>query len=165
MTFLNNAELENAISRGLLVAVEYTVNQVKNENESSINEEVYGAYSPSWYERTQDFLNAWETQTSGGGSHVEGEMYYEPGDIGIGDVENGQHVSIITGSSQAESMPAILYQGGMGCVPRPTHRDAWKNLDRKLTNTEIRSIFEAGLSASGMPWKRKTGSITVTKTR
>lgn len=165
MVYLNEVDLVNAISRGLLVAVEHTISKVKSENQDSIEEEVYGAYSPSWYERTQDFLNAWETETSGGAGHVEGEMYYESGDIGIGDADSGQHVSVVTGASQAGSMPAILYQAGMGCVPRPTHRDAWKNLDRKLTNSEIRQIFEEGLSASGMPWKRKTGAITVTKTR
>lgn len=165
MIFLNNADLVNAISRGLLVAVTHTVERIKGENEDAINEEIYDSASPTWYEETFDFLNAWETKASGGGGHVEGEMYYESSYLGIGDIENGQHVSVVTGTSQAENMPYILYQGGMGCIQRPTNRDAWKNLDKKLTNRAIRGIFEEGLSASGMPWKRKTGAITVTKTR
>lgn len=165
MIFLNNVDLVNAISRGLLVAVNHTVERVREENEDSINEEIYDVASPAWYEETFDFLNAWETKVSGGAGHVEGEMFYEPSNLGIGDIENGQHVSVITGASQVENMPYILYQGSMGCIQRPTHRDAWKNLDKKLTNRAIRGIFEEGLSASGMPWKRKTGAITVTKTR
>ncbi len=92
-------------------------------------------------------------------------MFYDSSQIGLGDIYNGQHVSVVDGSSQAENMPYILYQGGMGCIQRPTNRDAWKNLDKKLTNRAMRGIFEEGLSASGMPWKRKTGAITVTKTR
>lgn len=165
MIFLNNADLVNAISRGLLVAVGHTMTRIGDENTNSINEEVYDVASPTWYEETFDFLNAWDTKTSGGGGHVEGEMFYNSSHIGLGDIDNGQHVSVVNGASQAENMPYILYQASMGCIQRPTHRDAWKNLDRKLTNRAMRGIFEEGLSASGMPWKRKTGAITVTKTR
>lgn len=165
MIFFNEAELANQISRGLVVAVRHTIDKVDEMNSDSINEEVYDSASPTWYNRTLDFLNAWETKVSGGGHYVSGEMYFESGNIGLGDMENGQHVSVVDGSSQAENMPELLYQAGMGCIPRPTHRDAWKNLDKKLTNRAMRSIFEDGLNASGMQWKRKTGSITVTKTK
>ena len=165
MTFLNNADLVNAISRGLLVAVEHTVTRIGEENTNAINEEIYDAASPTWYEETFDFLNAWDTKVSGGSGHVVGEMFYDSSQIGLGDTDNRQHVSVVTGASQAENMPHILYQASMGCIPRPTHRDAWRNLDSKLTNRAMRGIFEEGLSASGMPWKRKTGAITVTKTR
>lgn len=165
MVYLNEADLVNAISRGLLVAVQHTVGRIREENTNSINEEIYDSASPTWYEETFDFLNAWDTKVSGGAGHVEGEMFYDSSQIGLGDIYNGQHVSVVNGSSQAENMPYILYQGGMGCIQRPTNRDAWKNLDKKLTNRAMRGIFEEGLSASGMPWKRKTGAITVTKTR
>lgn len=165
MVYLNEADLVNAISRGLLVAVQHTIGRIGEENTNSINEEIYDSASPTWYEETFDFLNAWDTKASGGAGHVEGEMFYDSSQIGLGDVYNGQHVSVVDGSSQAENMPYILYQGGMGCIQRPTNRDAWKNLDKKLTNRAMRGIFEEGLSASGMPWKRKTGAITVTKTR
>lgn len=165
MVYLNEADLVNAISRGLLVAVKHTVERIGEENTEAINEEIYDSASPVWYEETFDFLNAWDTKASGGGGHVEGEMFYDSSQIGLGDIYNGQHVSVVDGSSQAENMPYILYQGGMGCIQRPTNRDAWKNLDKKLTNRAMRGIFEEGLSASGMPWKRKTGAITVTKTR
>lgn len=165
MVYLNEADLVNAISRGLLVAVKHTVERIGEENTESINEEIYDSASPTWYEETFDFLNAWDTKASGGAGHVEGEMFYDSSQIGLGDIYNGQHVSVVDGSSQAENMPYILYQGGMGCIQRPTNRDAWKNLDKKLTNRAMRGIFEEGLSASGMPWKRKTGAITVTKTR
>lgn len=165
MVYLNEVDLVNAISRGLLVAVQHTVGRIREENTNSINEEIYDSASPTWYEETFDFLNAWDTKVSGGAGHVEGEMFYDSSQIGLGDIYNGQHVSVVNGSSQAENMPYILYQGGMGCIQRPTNRDAWKNLDKKLTNRAMRGIFEEGLSASGMPWKRKTGAITVTKTR
>ena len=165
MKFTTEQQLQNEITKGLIVAVTYTVKKIKEENTDVINQDVYGVYSPSWYERTMDFLNAWDTETSGGGGHVEGEMYYEPGYIGVGDSESGQHVSVVDGSSQAQNMPELLYQAGMGCIQRPTNRDAWKSLDSILSNSAIRQIFEDGLSLSGMDWKRKTGAITVSKSR
>lgn len=165
MIFLNEVDLTNAITRGLITAVMHTVGRIKEFNTDSINSVVYDSYSPDWYDRTDDFKNAWETQTSGSGGTVNGEMYYEAGDISTGNTDNGQHVSVVTGASQAQYMPEILYQAGMGCVSRPTHRDAWKHLDSRLTNSMIRQIFEEGLNTSGMQWKRKTGAITVTKTR
>ena len=165
MAITTEDELIKKITNGLITAVEYTVNRFGEYNEESINKVVYSSYSPSWYERTMDFLNAWDTTASGGGGHAEGEMYFEPSSIGVGDMEGGQHVSIIDGSSQAQNMPELLYQSGMGCIDRPTHRDAWDDLDGILTNRTVRQIFEAGLGASGLPWKRKTGAITVTKTR
>ena len=165
MAFTTESQLRHHITRGLIIAVTHTVEKFEDENDKAIQEEVYDQADPTWYQETLDFINAWDTRVSGGGGTVEGEMYYEPSYIGVGDMENGQHVSVIDGSSQAENMPEILYQSGMGCIPRPTHRDAWKNLDKKLSNSKGRQIFEEGLNASGMEWKRKTGAITVTKTR
>lgn len=165
MIFYNETELQAAISKGLVIAVTHTVNQFLKYNKQFIQGYVYSVYSPSWYQRTSDFVNAWKTEVSGGGSSVEGEMSYEPSMIGLGDEENGQHVSVVDGSSQAENMPDILYEGGMGCIPRPTGRNAWRKLDIYLSNSTVRNIFESGLSQSGMPWKRKSGAITVTKTK
>ena len=165
MTFISESDLSSTISQGLLAAMNHTIDRILQENENTIESEVYGTYYPSWYDRTLDFLHAWATKVSGGSGHVEGEMYYDSSKIGIGDAESGQHVSVVNGSSQAGNMPELLYQAGMGCIPRPTNRDAWSELDSILTNRAIRGIFEEGLSASGMPWKRKTGAITVTKTR
>ena len=80
-------------------------------------------------------------------------------------MEDGVHASVVTGASVASVMPEVIYQWGQGCVPRPTGRDAWAALDGYLTNSTMRSIFESGLNASGLPWKRSTGGITVTKTK
>lgn len=163
MSFASESELKSHIIKGLTVAVESTVEEIHEHNEQIIEDVVYGAYSPSWYSRTGDFGNAWSTRVGGAGSAVEGEFYYNSSGMGVSSLEEGQHVSVIDGSPQTLNMPDIIYQGGMGCIQRPTNRDAWKVLDRLLTNTMIRSIFEAGLSKSGMPWKRNSGAIKVQK--
>ena len=108
-----------------------------------------------------DFKNAWDMEVGG----LEGEMYFDEGAISTGSSEDGVHASVVSGASMASVMPEIIYQWGMGCIQRPTGRDAWKALDSFLTNTQMRSLFEAGLNASGLPWKRSTGAITVTKTK
>ena len=165
MIFLNEEEITKAISNGIKIAVQHTVDTIKDENEEAILSEVYDKYSPSWYSRTYDFVDAWDTKVTGGSKSVEGEMFYESSFIGLGSQETGEHVSVVDGSSQAQNMPELLYQSAQGCIDRPTHRDAWKVLDIKLTNRHMRSIIEAGLSKSGLPWKRSRGAITVTKTK
>lgn len=165
MIFYNETELQAAISKGLVIAVTYTVGKFLEYNQKFIEGYVYGVYTPSWYHRTKDFRNAWKTEVSGGGSSVEGEMSYDSGLIGVSSAYEGQHASVVDGSSQAENMPDLIYQSGMGCIPRPTGRNAWRKLDIYLSNNTVRNIFESGLSQSGMPWKRKSGAITVTKTK
>lgn len=161
MAFLNEAELKAAITGGITIAVESTINAVHSKNEEEIDTIVYGSYAPSWYGRTMDFLNAWSTEVGG----TEGEMYYDESKVSTGSTEDGVHASVVTGASMTAVMPEVIYQWGQGCIPRPTGRDAWKALDSYLTNTQMRSLFEAGLNASGLPWKRSTGAITVTKTK
>lgn len=161
MAFLNEAELKSAITGGITIAVESTINAVHSKNEEEIDTIVYGSYAPSWYGRTNNFLNAWSTEVGG----TEGEMYYDESKISTGNKKNGRHVSVVDEASMAAVMPEVIYQWGQGCMPRPTGRDAWKALDSYLTNTQMRSLFEAGLNASGLPWKRSTGAITVTKTK
>lgn len=161
MAFLNEAELKAAITGGITIAVESTINAIHGENREQIQEVVYSSYAPSWYGRTNNFLNAWSTEVGG----TEGEMYYDESKISTGNKKDGRHVSVVDEASMAAVMPEVIYQWGQGCMPRPTGRDAWKALDSFLTNTQMRSLFEAGLNASGLPWKRSTGAITVTKTK
>lgn len=161
MAFSTEAELRQAIEGGLTTAITSTISAIHGKNEEEIDEIVYSSYAPSWYGRTYEFRNAWKTQVGG----TEGEMYFDEGAISAGGIEDGAHASVVTGDSVASAMPEVIYQWGQGCVPRPTGRDAWKALDSFLTNTQMRSLFEAGLNASGLPWKRSTGAITVTKTK
>lgn len=166
MAFSTEAELKKAIEGGLTVAIKSTVDAIHSKNKEEIEQIVYN-YSPTWYGRTENFKNAWETQVGG----LEGEMYFDEGEISTGSPDDGVHVSITksrfgdAGASMAAVMPEVIYQWGMGCIYRPTGRDAWSALDSYLTNTQMRSLFEAGLNVSGLPWKRSTGAITVTKTK
>ena len=166
MAFSTEAELKQAITGGITIAIEVTMDAIHEENKDQIQEVVY-KYPNTWYGRTNNFLNAWSTEVGG----TEGEMYYDESKISTGSPDDGVHVSIAksrfgdAGASMAAVMPEVIYQWGMGCIQRPTGRDAWEALDSVLTNTYMRSLFEDGLNASGLPWKRSTGGITVTKTK
>lgn len=162
MSFTTESELRSAIKKGLTTAVQTTVDEIHEQNEHFIDEVVYDVYSPSWYDRTGDFGNSWATKVGSAGSFVEGEFYFKP-NMNVSSQEEGQHVSVVDGSVVVNAMPEIIYQGGMGCIYRPTKRNAWKALDGFLSKSMMRSIFEMGLSRSGMPWKRSSGGISVTK--
>ena len=163
MSFTSEEELKSKIMSGLTIAVKSTVDEIHEQNENFIDEVVYDSYNPTWYNRTGNFGNAWDTTIGSAGNYVEGKFYYNPNEMMVGSPEDGVHVSVISGAPQTQNMPDIIYQGGMGCIQRPTKRDAWKALDTFLTNTMIRSIFEAGLNKSGLPWKRNRGGIKVQK--
>ena len=162
MSFITESELRSAIKHGLTIAVQSTVNEIHEQNEQFIEEVVYDAYGPSWYDRTGDFGNSWATRVGVAGSFVGGEFYYKP-EMNVSSPEEGQHISVIDGQIVVSAMPDIIYQGAMGCIYRPTKRNAWRTLDHFLSKTMMRSIFETGLTRSGMPWKRDRGGISVTK--
>lgn len=163
MSFTSEEELKKEILSGLKIAVESTIEEIHEQNENFIEEVVYNSYNPSWYDRTGDFGNSWDTTIGNAANYIEGKFYYNSNEMEVGPQETGQHVSVVTGQPVAGYMPEIIYQGKMGVIQRPTKRNAWKALDKFLTNTMIRSIFESGLRKSGMPWKRNRGSIKVQK--
>lgn len=164
MAFTSEGELRSAIMKGLTVAVQTTIDEIHKHNEEFIEDVVYNSYNPSWYERTGNFGNSWATRMGSAGSSIEGEFYYKP-EMNVSSQEEGQHISVVDGQVVVGVMPDIIYQGAMGCIRRPTNRDAWKTLDHFLNKTMMRSIFEAGLMRSGLPWKRNHGRITVRKWR
>lgn len=135
---------------------------ILTENDSTILDVVYSTYAPSSYERTGDFQEAWDTRVGTAYKTAEGEFYFRPETMTVDyDVDPPQHASVDK-NSVTQYMADILYQGAMGCIYRPTNRNAWKVLDKWLSNTKFRQIFEDGLNQSGLEWKRSNGAITKT---
>lgn len=163
MSFTSEEELKKAILPGLKIAVESTIEEIHDENEHFIEDVVYDSYNPSWYDRTGNFGNAWDTTVGSAGNYIEGKFYYNSNEMMVGTTEDGIHVSVVTGEPVVGYMPELIYQSRMGCIQRPTKRDAWKALDHFLSNSMMRSIFESGLRKSGLPWKRNRGAIKVQK--
>ena len=161
MLFLDDDSLSSAITDGLKIAVQYVVDRILEENDSTILDVVYSTYSPSVYQRTGEFQKAWDTKVSSMKKYVEGEFFYDSRELTV-DPEIGQHASVVSKDSVAEYMADILYEGAMGCIYRPTKRNAWKVLDKWLSNTKFRQIFEEGLNYAGLEWHRSIGGIDKT---
>lgn len=162
MVFLNDEELSSAAVSKLAIAVQYMMDAILTENDSTILDVVYSTYAPSSYERTGDFQEAWDTRVGTAYKTAEGEFYFRPETMTVDyDADPSQHASVDK-NSVTQYMADILYQGAMGCIYRPTNRNAWKVLDKWLSNTKFRQIFEDGLNQSGLEWKRSNGAITKT---
>ena len=162
MVFLNDEELSSAAVSKLAIAVQYMMDAILTENDSTILDVVYSTYAPSSYKRTGDFQEAWDTRVGTAYKTAEGEFYFRPETMTVDyDADPPQHASVDK-NSITQYMADILYQGAMGCIYRPTNRNAWKVLDKWLSNTKFRQIFEDGLNQSGLEWKRSNGAITKT---
>lgn len=161
MLFLDDDSLSSAITDRLKIAVQYVVDRILTENDSTILDVVYSTYAPSEYQRTGEFQKAWDTKVDSMKKYVEGEFFYDSRELTV-DPEIGQHASVVSKDSVATYMADILYEGAMGCIYRPTGRNAWKVLDQWLSNTKFRQIFEEGLSQAGLEWHRSIGGIDKT---
>ena len=161
MLFLDDDSLSSAITDRLKIAVQYTVDRILTENDSTILDVVYSTYAPSEYQRTGEFQKAWDTKVGSMKKYVEGEFFYDSRELTV-DPEIGKHASVVSKDSVAEYMADILYEGAMGCIYRPTKRNAWKVLDKWLSNTKFRQIFEEGLNYAGLEWHRSIGGIDKT---
>ena len=172
----NSNELQSIFLPKLKDAVDYVVQKIWNENRELIRVLVYESYNPTRYNRTGEFKEAWNTKTDIIGNHIEGEFYYDwekltPGDDDPESPRYGQHVSAIDRFLMTEYLAEVIYQGLAG--PAFGHgvrfgkwtekRDAWSALDKWLTNTQFRKIFEEGMNKAGIPWKRNIGKVNVEK--
>ena len=83
----NDRELNNLLYDAMANAIEYTMVKLFEENEDLIEKYVYGAYPELYYDRTKQFLDAWNYKvkktsshhmTSSISSRVYAEFYYDP---------------------------------------------------------------------------------------
>lgn len=59
----NNQEVERMIMPALTKAIDYVVQKIWNDNREIVRQVVYEAYQPNMYNRTNEFKEAWETET------------------------------------------------------------------------------------------------------
>lgn len=174
----SEAQLVNIFVPKLKEAVNYIVQKIWNENRELVRLIVYESYHPSRYNRTGEFKEAWDTKVDAKGNHINGEFYYDwskltPGDDDPESPRYGQHVSAIDRFLMTEYLAEVIYQGKAG--PAFGHgvqtgawaqkRDAWTALDKWLTNSTFRKIFEEGMTKAGIPWKKSIGGVSVEKSK
>src|SRR5574344_2764195 len=101
MLFLDDDSLSSAITDRLKIAVQYVVDRILTENDSTILDVVYSTYAPSEYQRTGEFQKAWDTKVGSMKKYVEGEFFYDSRELTV-DPEIGQHASVVSKDSVAE---------------------------------------------------------------
>lgn len=160
MIFVDEEQLRKEIAKNLTTASLSAMEDTKKVLQKNIVVDVYGGYSPAEYPRTMEFLEAWETEEGGADGVGSAQMHYEPEFIGT--VSPPQHASVLDGSSVVEVLADWIFQGhDPGLFPGgwSAARDAWKSMDKEITNTVFRGIYESGLNKTDMPWKRSTGAV------
>lgn len=162
MVFINDSELSYTASARLETALQYVMKEILKKNDIATYRTVYAVYTPSTYQETGAFGEAWETKTSSGQKSADGEFYFEPSHIvaNVG-VDPHQHADV-DGFSVAEEMADIIYEGAMGCIYRPTKRNAWKVVDKWLSADKVKRLFEVGMNKANLKWVRSGGSVTKT---
>lgn len=160
---LNNNQLEAMLMPKIRIAVDYVVQKIWNENREIVRQVVYEAYTPKQYERTGEFKEAWDTDTSVSGNKAHGEFKYNPESLTIGS--NGQHSSIFDGASSRDYLVDIIYQGLSGAIYEKGYakdsvrfqdqtwaqkRNAWEVLERKVGVRKIKQWMKEGFNKAGL---------------
>lgn len=156
MLITNQEELENIIGEAMSRVVSIVIQNLLIENEGFVMQDVYGYPTGSFYERTGEFLHAF-SETYGDGSGIaSGALDYDPSKITT--TTPPQHASVVDGESSTDDLADIIYQGNGGIWHMPP-RNAYKDLNKWLTKTVMRGLFESAMNQAGVPYKRSTGGI------
>lgn len=159
-------ELRKIMEDKLRKASVYAVEEIMQLNREAIREIVYDAYTPSFYNRTGDFLEAWQISESTNEGDVGAEMIYDSSNMmAAGREEEDLPIhEDFYGNDVRDYLADIIYEGTAGAVSnRPVNRNAWKALDKMLTKTAFRQIFERAMTKAGIQWKRGQGGLSKEK--
>lgn len=174
----NEQELINVIVPKLKEAVNYIVQKILEENQELIKTLIYESYTPVEYERTGEFKEAWNTSVKSQGRNIEGEFKYNPTNMSFGD--NGQHSSLVNGTDVREYLANIIYEGLSGAIYQKGYaknferfsgelwtekRDVWAQLNKWLSDSQFRKIFEEGMTKAGISWKKNTGKVNMVQNK
>ena len=169
-------ELGNILYDAMAKAVEYTMVKLFQENQDLIQKYVYDAIPATYYDRTYEFIDAWNYRVKKTSSHhmlpytsnrVHGEFFYQPV-INQGEATEAGVMHYNPAEAQhgtpdwaypyvneawrdaREHLADIIYQGKSGLLfgegPWRKKRDAWGPLIKSLDRGKIFKWFEEGMA-------------------
>lgn len=150
----NDAMLTKYLSADIQSAMNSIVDDILDLLKESIDTQVYERYSPSFYERTYEFREAWEDKINNLVNGAEGTIEYDPSQLSF-NPDAWQHGSYISGSS-AEYLADIIFNGAIGYIcnfPNIGTRDAWGDLEKYLGKNKrdlIGQIVKSALEKEGL---------------
>ena len=169
---LNESDLQAMIMPKIQQALDYLIKKIWEENRDIVQQVVYDAYDPVFYNRTNQFKEAWSTDIERKGNHAEAQFFYDSSKLSVG--LGGQHSSIVGGSLQLEALADIIYNGLAGdftghfkyAKENPAFagmewtdkRDAWDALQKKIGRVTLKKWLEEGFRTAGLNVKSHGGS-------
>ena len=189
----NNKELQGALKKDQQKVVDYVIQKIWNENRSVIRHTVYmagtpAAYyttaaNPTYYHRTYQFLESWDTISSwrvghtANGADARATFYYKPSEMHSGSLNRdsddfGQHIGIAEpykGASSAPYLAEIIYEGisggsAWGDRSHWSHkkRNAYKELIRVIGRRNLKNWIQDGMRHVGLTFIAHNKSISIT---
>lgn len=161
----NENQIKAAFKPALKQVVDYILDQILEANTKFIKEKVYDKGTPSVYQRTGEFAEAWDKRVwtaVGTGADVRGEFYYdwEKMSIGSDNPESsnyGQHIGVsgrYKGVDSRQYLANIIYQGIAGPAFGDGYwrekRDAFDRLISNVGKTNFDKWFQQGCKKYGL---------------
>ena len=164
----NENQLQSAIAQALQPVINKVLEKILAENKDLIDEGIYNANTPSVYERTEEFREAWSTEDSTiNNNHVSGKFFYDPDKMSV-DPDMFQHGSnYYQPNDVREFLANLIYEGrsgpffGEGYWTRK--KELWKLLMNRLGKRRILSYVEEALKEEGINYTRHVAPLTITK--
>lgn len=157
MSFKNDEELKKAMAKALSGSSLIAMNQTTDMLQNQIDRVVYHGYTPEVYEDTFEFLDAWEV---GSYEDAGAEVFYNPDYLSI---NAPVHASVVTGMGVASVLADWIFEGNSGGLfgngGWNRARNAWEELDKEMTKTKFRNMYEDAMTTQGIAWKRSIGGV------
>lgn len=155
----NDHELRRTLKTPLIAAVDYVMQKMWKENRDIIRKVVYDAGLPSEYERTDEFLNAWNYEWHNSpktDAFVEYEFFYDWALLNI-NRKKAQHGSPEWLKNYQDVRPYladIIYGGLSGNLFGDGYwckaRDAWSELLHQIGKRNLSNWFKEGCEQVGL---------------
>ena len=146
----------------LQIVVDYILEQVRKRNVDEIEVNVYRRGTPSEYNRTRQFQQAWKADKSTiSGNTASGKFHYDPDSMEY-DAAEAQHGSTDPAWGDArEYLAELIYNGASG--PKygdgywTQRRDAWDALIEDIDGEDIVKWTRQGFAKAGLTVTKKGG--------
>lgn len=152
-------------------AVDLLVQKIWNENRELVRKLVYDAYNPSTYNRTGEFKEAWDTDSTVNilSGKAQASFFYAPDKM---SVEPGIHSSIYGDDDYREYLAETIYQGLSGDFgygentgvkrhaktnplfsgePWARRRDVWAQLEKQVGRSKLKAWMKECFEKVGLP--------------
>ena len=150
MIITTYTQLENILNGKCQEALDRTTDRLLDKLGEFIQNDVYGAYSPTFYDRTFDFKNSWEkTSAKLKGRIVEAEIFQNINTLAFNSdkFQHGSNVWVEAWNDNKNELAHIINDGAIGEAfgfPQLGARPFWNDFIQ-YCEREFENIFQEEL--------------------